>query len=170
VVPAWSSCHGISCSRHPSRYQAKFLLSTLSDFHEPALAILDGTHLSYHPHFRNEERMHRIGLIVPHGFQLLSLAPMTVFEMMGFGLAKPPPAHSNYNLHLLSEHGGPIRSFCGLTVETEAFGDPAFDTIIVGVPFLGLGVQPPDASLGNMVGLVGPVFRSLQASPWRQAS
>jgi putative intracellular protease/amidase len=76
--------------------------------------------------------MHRVGLIVPHGFQLLSLAPMTGFEMTGFGLAKPPPADSHYDLHLLSEHGGPVRSSCGLTVETEAFNDPAFDTIIVG--------------------------------------
>ena len=76
--------------------------------------------------------MHRVGLIVPHGFQLLSLAPMTAFEMTGFGLAKPPPADSHYDLHLLSEHGGPVRSSSGLTVETEAFDDPAFDTIIVG--------------------------------------
>jgi transcriptional regulator GlxA family with amidase domain len=76
--------------------------------------------------------MHRVGLIVPHGFQLLSVAPMTAFEMTGFGLAKPPPADSHYDLHLLSERGGPVRSSCGLTVETEAFDDPAFDTIIVG--------------------------------------
>src|SRR5258708_29535679 len=76
--------------------------------------------------------MHRVGLIVPHVFQLLSLAPMTAFEMTGFELAKSPPADSHYDLHLLSEHGGPVRSSCGLTVETEAFGDPAFDTIIVG--------------------------------------
>jgi transcriptional regulator GlxA family with amidase domain len=76
--------------------------------------------------------MHRVGLIVPHDFQLLSLAPMTAFEMTGFGLAKPPPDDTHYDLHLLSEHGGPVRSSCGLTVDTEAFGDPAFDTIIVG--------------------------------------
>jgi transcriptional regulator GlxA family with amidase domain len=76
--------------------------------------------------------MHRVGLIVPHGFQLLSLAPLTAFEMTGFGLAKPPPAPPHYDIHLLSEHGGPVRSSSGLTVETEAFGDPAFDTIIVG--------------------------------------
>jgi hypothetical protein len=44
--------------------------------------------------------MHRVGLIVPHGFQLLSLAPLTAFEMTGFGLAKPPPADSLYDLHL----------------------------------------------------------------------
>jgi len=76
--------------------------------------------------------MHRVGLIVPHDFQLLSLAPLTAFEMAGFGLAKPSPTESPYDIHLLSQHGGPVRSSAGLTVETEAFGDPAFDTIIVG--------------------------------------
>jgi len=90
--------------------------------------------------------MHRVGLIVPHSFQLLSLAPMTAFEMTGFGLAKPPPADSYYDLHLLSEHGGPIRSSCGLTVETEAFGDPAFDTIIVGA-ITAFEMAPSNANL-----------------------
>jgi transcriptional regulator GlxA family with amidase domain len=90
--------------------------------------------------------MYRVGLIVPHGFQLLSLAPLTAFEMTGFGLAKPPPAASHYDLHLLSEHGGPVRSSCGLTVETEAFGDPAFDTIIVS-PITAFEMAPSSASL-----------------------
>jgi transcriptional regulator GlxA family with amidase domain len=90
--------------------------------------------------------MHRVGLIVPHGFQLLSLAPLTAFEMTGFGLAKPPPAHSHYDLRLLSEHGGPVRSSCGVTVATEAFGDPAFDTIIVGA-ITAFEMTPSSASL-----------------------
>ncbi len=68
--------------------------------------------------------MHRVGLIVPRDFQLLNLAPLTAFEMTAFEIAKPPPAAPHYELHLLSEHGGPVRSSCGLTVETEAFGDP----------------------------------------------
>src|ERR1700682_4618965 len=76
--------------------------------------------------------MHRVGLIVPHDFQLLSLAPLAAFEMTAFELAKLPPASPHYDLHLLSEHGGPVRSSCGLSVETEPFGDPAFDTVIVG--------------------------------------
>jgi transcriptional regulator GlxA family with amidase domain len=33
---------------------------------------------------------------------------------------------------LLSEHGGPVQSSAGMTLETEKFGDPSFDTIIVG--------------------------------------
>jgi transcriptional regulator GlxA family with amidase domain len=94
--------------------------------------------------------MHRVGLIVPHGFQLLSLAPLTAFEMTGFGLAKPLPAPSHYDLHFLSEHGGPVRSSCGLTVETEAFGDPAFDTIIVGA-ITAFEMAPSSASLITFV-------------------
>jgi transcriptional regulator GlxA family with amidase domain len=76
--------------------------------------------------------MHRVALIVPHDFQLLSLAPLAAFEMTALDLAKPPPTSPHYDLHLLSEHGGPIRSSSGLIVETKAFGDPAFDTVIVG--------------------------------------
>ena len=71
--------------------------------------------------------MHRVGLILPPDFQLLNLAPLTVFEIAAM-VSVPPP----YDLHLLSELGGSVRSSCGLTVETKAFGDPAFDTIIVG--------------------------------------
>src|SRR6266853_5048743 len=90
--------------------------------------------------------MHRVGLIVPHGFQLLSLAPLTAFEMTGSGLAKPPPVHPHYDIHLLSEHGGPVRACTGLTVETEAFGDPAFDTIIIGA-ITAFEMAPSSASL-----------------------
>lgn len=71
--------------------------------------------------------MHRVGLLLPHDFQLLNLAPLTVFEIAAMTPAKP-----NYDLHLLSEHGGSLRASCGVTVETEAFGNPAFDTIIMG--------------------------------------
>src|SRR5258708_38939000 len=76
--------------------------------------------------------MHGVGLIVQHGFQLLSLAPLTAFEMTGFGLAKPPPAHPHYDIHLLSELGGPVRFSAGLIVVTAAFGDPSFYIIIMG--------------------------------------
>jgi transcriptional regulator GlxA family with amidase domain len=71
--------------------------------------------------------MHRVGLILPRDFQLLNLAPLTVFE-----IAEMTPDPPHYELHLLSEHGGSLRSSCGVNVETEAFGNPAFDTIIMG--------------------------------------
>jgi transcriptional regulator GlxA family with amidase domain len=71
--------------------------------------------------------MRRVGLIVPNDFQLLNLAPLAAFE-----LVKPPSAQAQYEIHLLSEHGGIVRSSSGLAVETVAFGDPTFDTLIVG--------------------------------------
>src|SRR5712664_4929722 len=70
--------------------------------------------------------MHRVGFIVPQRFQLMSLAALTAFEIVNL-----PPADQRYDIHLLSEHGGPVRSSSGMTLETEAFGDPAFDTVIV---------------------------------------
>jgi transcriptional regulator GlxA family with amidase domain len=71
--------------------------------------------------------MHRIGLILPDDFQLLNLAPLTAFE-----LAEKSAGAPRYDLHLLSVRGGSLRSSCGLTVQTEAFGEPTFDTIITG--------------------------------------
>lgn len=71
--------------------------------------------------------MHRVGFIVPHGFQLMSLAALTAFEV-----ANLSPAGPSYDVHLLSEHGGPVPSSSHFLVETEAFGDPAFDTVMIG--------------------------------------
>jgi transcriptional regulator GlxA family with amidase domain len=90
--------------------------------------------------------MHRIGLILPYDFQLLNLAPLTVFE-----LAEMSPDPHHYDLHLLSEHGGPLRSSCGLIVQTEAFGDPAFDTIIMGAI---TSFVMPAPSTAHMIGFV----------------
>jgi len=89
--------------------------------------------------------MHRAGFIVPQGFQLMSLAALTAFE-----IADLPPAGPCYDVHLLSEHGGPVRSSGGMTVETETFGDPAFDTVIVG-SITALEMAPSDASLITFV-------------------
>ena len=71
--------------------------------------------------------MHRIGFIVPQRFQMMSLAALTAFE-----LANMPPRGPCYEVHLLSPHGGPLESSGGMTLQTEAFGEPEFDTIIVG--------------------------------------
>src|SRR5882757_5730845 len=90
--------------------------------------------------------MHRVGLILPYDFQLLNLAPLTVFEIAEM-TPHPPP----YDIHLLSEHGGSHKSSCGVTVETEAFGDPSFDTIIVGA--ITSFVMPPPSSK-NMIAFV----------------
>lgn len=84
--------------------------------------------------------MHRVGFIVPQRFQMMSLAALTAFEIVNL-----PPAGQRYDISLLSEHGGPVRSSGGMTLETEAFGDPAFDTIIVG-SITEMEMPPSDAA------------------------
>src|SRR5439155_26477111 len=72
-------------------------------------------------------RMQRIGFIVLPGFQMMSVASLSVFEFANKEVAEPV-----YDVHLLSETGGPIRSSIGFSVETEPLDDTNFDTVIVG--------------------------------------
>ncbi|HEY5103203.1 MAG TPA: AraC family transcriptional regulator, partial [Steroidobacteraceae bacterium] len=71
--------------------------------------------------------MKRIGFIVFPGFQVMSFAALSVFEFANLAVGEPL-----YDLHVLSEDGGAVRSSVGLTVETEPFVAAAFDTLIVG--------------------------------------
>ena len=84
--------------------------------------------------------MHRIGLILPQDFQLLNLAPLTVFE-----IAETTPDPPHYDLHLLSEYGGSLGPRVAWRSKREAFGDPAFDTIIMGAitSFVAPDPSPP---------------------------
>jgi len=85
--------------------------------------------------------MHQIGFIVPQRFQLMSLAALTAFE-----LANMPPRGPCYEIHLLSPQGGPLESSSGMTLQTKAFGEPAFDTVIVG-SITELRIPPFDPAL-----------------------
>jgi len=85
--------------------------------------------------------MHQVGFVVPRGFQLISLAALAPFE-----IANLPPAGPHYEIRLLSEHGGAIRSSGGMMIGTEAFGDPAFDTFIMGA-MTEFEMRSPDAGL-----------------------
>jgi transcriptional regulator GlxA family with amidase domain len=71
--------------------------------------------------------MQRIGFIALPGFQVMSMAVMSVFEFANKEMAEPV-----YDVQVLSETGGSIRSSIGVSIATEPFGDPAFDTLIVG--------------------------------------
>jgi transcriptional regulator GlxA family with amidase domain len=71
--------------------------------------------------------MHRVGFVLFPGAQILSTAPITVFEMANMTSGKP-----FYGLQILSENGGPVRTSSGITVGTEAFGEPDFDTLLIG--------------------------------------
>jgi transcriptional regulator GlxA family with amidase domain len=72
--------------------------------------------------------MHRIGLVLFPGVQVLSLAPLSVFETANAQLGKP-----FYEVRVLSEFGGPIQTSFGVTVDSQAFGKTTtFDTLIFG--------------------------------------
>jgi transcriptional regulator GlxA family with amidase domain len=68
-----------------------------------------------------------IGFIVLPGFQVMSFAALSVFEFANKEMGEPV-----YDVRLLSETGGSIRSSIGVTVATEPFDDTNFDTLIVG--------------------------------------
>ena len=71
--------------------------------------------------------MQRIGYVVLPGFQVMSIGALSVFEYANKEIGDPV-----YDLHLLSETGGSIRSSIGVSVATEPFDDVNFDTLIVG--------------------------------------
>jgi len=71
--------------------------------------------------------MLRIGFITFPGFGVMSFSAISVFETANEVLGKPC-----YDVRLLSESGGPIRSSVGVVVHTEAFGETDFDTVIIG--------------------------------------
>jgi transcriptional regulator GlxA family with amidase domain len=71
--------------------------------------------------------MQRIGVIVLPGFQVMSLAALSVFEFANKEMDKPV-----YDVRLLSETGGSVRSSIGISVATEPLRNTNLDTLIVG--------------------------------------
>jgi transcriptional regulator GlxA family with amidase domain len=71
--------------------------------------------------------MLRIGFIVLPGFQVMSFAAASAFEFANKEMGEPV-----YDVRLISETGGSIRSSIGVSVAAEPFDDTNFDTVIVG--------------------------------------
>lgn len=71
--------------------------------------------------------MHRIGLVLFPGVQLMSLAPLSVFEVANSTLGR-----AFYDVRVLSEGGGQIRTPIGAAVDTQPFGRLNFDSVIFG--------------------------------------
>jgi transcriptional regulator GlxA family with amidase domain len=71
--------------------------------------------------------MQRIGFVILPNFQMLYFAALSVFEFANISAGK-----QLYGIELLSEHGGMVRSSLGTMTDTVPFGDPAFDTLLVG--------------------------------------
>lgn len=79
-----------------------------------------------------------IGFVVTPGFQMMSFAALSAFEV-----ANVSAGETLYDISLLSEEGGTVLSSLGMSMETKRFGDPAFDTLIVGG-----GLEPVPSTAG----------------------
>jgi len=71
--------------------------------------------------------MRDIAFLVYPGYSLMALAIVAGFEVAN-SMVDPEP----YDLHYLSEKGGPIKTSAGLTLGTETLTDKPFDTLVVG--------------------------------------
>jgi transcriptional regulator GlxA family with amidase domain len=69
----------------------------------------------------------RIGVVTFPGFHVMSFAAVSVFEV-----ANSEVGERRYDVHFLSETGGPVLTSAGLMVGTEPFDDSLFDTLIIG--------------------------------------
>jgi transcriptional regulator GlxA family with amidase domain len=88
--------------------------------------------------------MQRVGFVVFPGFQVMSFAVVSVFEFANIQLGE-----AAYDVKLLSETGGSIRSSAGMSVVAEPFDDTNFDTLIIGG---GTVVEPSTPGLIEFVG------------------
>ncbi|MGF6511111.1 GlxA family transcriptional regulator [Paraburkholderia sp. 32] len=70
--------------------------------------------------------MKRIAVVVFPGFQILDMVAVSIFELANQDTGEPA-----YDVAVISEHGGMVRSSAGVEVATRPFGDPAYDTVIV---------------------------------------
>ncbi|MGG6892427.1 GlxA family transcriptional regulator [Rhizobium sp. BR 315] len=78
--------------------------------------------------------MQQIAFLLFPGFQIMSLAAVSAFEFANLELDEKA-----YDIHFLSETGGPIANSLGMIIDTEALSDPCFDTLIVaGAPHIKL--------------------------------
>lgn len=70
----------------------------------------------------------RIGLLLLPGFQVMCFSAFSVFEV-----ANKKAGKTIYDLHVLSEKGGPVASSFGMEVSTQPVGTREFDTILIGI-------------------------------------
>ncbi|MCK3778906.1 GlxA family transcriptional regulator [Ensifer sesbaniae] len=83
--------------------------------------------------------MHRIGYVVFPRFQLMGFAAVTAFEVANLALGEQA-----YEIELLSEGGGEIKSSAGFGVLTKAFDGTIYDTVMFGA---GTEIEPVSPGL-----------------------
>ncbi|TYL93526.1 GlxA family transcriptional regulator [Bradyrhizobium rifense] len=71
--------------------------------------------------------MRDIAFVVYPGYSVMALAVVTAFEVANM-LADEPP----YDLHFVSERGGKVKTSSGMMLDSEAFTDKPFDTLVIG--------------------------------------
>src|SRR5579859_3960100 len=71
--------------------------------------------------------MRDIAFLVYPGYSLMALAIVAGFEVAN-SMADEP----RYDLHFVSENGGAIKTSAGMALQTEAFTQKPFDTLVVG--------------------------------------
>jgi transcriptional regulator GlxA family with amidase domain len=69
----------------------------------------------------------RIAFVAVPGFQFMSVAALAAFEFAG-----KIAGEDLYEVSVLSETGGLVRSSLGTTIDTRPFDDVSYDTVIVG--------------------------------------
>lgn len=84
--------------------------------------------------------MRDIAFVVYPGYSLMALAIVA-----GFEVANTMEGGPFYDLHFVSEKGGPVRTSAGMKLQTEAFTDKPFDTLVVG------GATVPEPSSPGLV-------------------
>jgi transcriptional regulator GlxA family with amidase domain len=87
--------------------------------------------------------MRNIAFVVYPGYSVMALAVVTAFEVANSLVDEPP-----YELHFVSESGGPIRTSAGMMLDTEVFTDMPFDTLVVG------GATVPEPSTPGMIAFI----------------
>jgi transcriptional regulator GlxA family with amidase domain len=70
--------------------------------------------------------MRKMGLVLYPDFQILCFAVISAFEV-----ANKRAGEKIYDLHVLSERGGLLRSSLDIQISTETMAEDDYDTILV---------------------------------------
>ena len=71
--------------------------------------------------------MREVAFVVYPGYSVMALAVVATFETANMIAGEPP-----YELRFVSETGGGVKTSAGMMLESEAFSDSPFDTLVVG--------------------------------------
>ena len=87
--------------------------------------------------------MHRVGLIVPAGFHVMSYAALATFDTANYVARE-----TFYEVNILSDNGGPVPNSFGTATDTLPLDIKPFDTLLMGA---GLALAPPTPKLSEFL-------------------